>query len=115
MFAHIFSFEYASYDFVSEGTDDMNWMARHFFSGGTMPSAGLFLRFQEHLRLDRQWKVGGMHYHRTCEHWLQNMDKNIGSIRPLFAQCYGAGQETKWVNRWRTFYIACSEMFAYNN
>ena len=34
-------------------------------------------------------------------------------MRQLFVRTYGAAEADRWVERWRLFFIACSELFAY--
>ena len=34
------------------------------------------------------WHVNGLHYRKTSETWLQNMDKYKHEIMPLFRQAY---------------------------
>jgi len=111
LFVHIFTHREFAYPYESTGRDD--WMAEHFFSGGQMPSEKLLLEFQEDLHLSEMWPINGRHYAQTCEDWLKNMDANLESIRPIFSECYGEGEATIWIVRWRVFFIACAELFAY--
>ncbi len=111
LFVHVFAHRQFAYPFNSQDPND--WMARYFFAGGQMPSADLLTRFQAELRLRDQTWIDGRHYARTCEDWLRNMDAHPDAIRPLFSACYGKGEETKWINRWRVFFLACAELFAY--
>jgi len=58
--------------------------------------------------------VNGEHYSKTLEAWLKKHDGNWKRIMPLFEQTYGSRSEAVvWFNRWRIFYIACSELFRY--
>jgi cyclopropane-fatty-acyl-phospholipid synthase len=88
-------------------------MARHFFTGGMMPSDDLLPRFQSDLRLLEQWRVDGTHYQRTCEAWLARMDRHRTEIMPLFAEAYGGKDMVKWWVYWRVFFMACAELFGY--
>jgi cyclopropane-fatty-acyl-phospholipid synthase len=88
-------------------------MARHFFTGGTMPSDDLLERFPEDFQLDRRWKVSGLHYQKTCEAWLRRMDKRRHLVLPILAETYGMEQVERWWVRWRVFFMACAELFAF--
>jgi cyclopropane-fatty-acyl-phospholipid synthase len=113
LFTHIFTHHALSYHFVAR--DDTDWMSRYFFTGGQMPAHDLLPQFQEHLTLEADWRVNGRHYQRTAEHWLQNMDRHRDEIIPLFRDTYGADQAVKWWAYWRTFYMACAELWGYRN
>ena len=80
-----------------------------------MPSDDLLLYFNEHLSIQQHWHVSGMHYSKTSEAWLQNMDQHEAEIMPLFEQTYGKDQAVKWWVYWRIFYLACAELWGYNN
>jgi len=110
-FLHIFTHARFAYHFVVR--DQTDWMSRHFFTGGMMPSDNLVARFQDDLTLLDHWRVNGRHYQRTSELWLENMDRNQRALRPLLATTYGPDQATKWWVYWRVFFMSCAELFGY--
>jgi cyclopropane-fatty-acyl-phospholipid synthase len=112
LFVHIFCHERFAYPFEPDGDND--WMARHFFTGGLMPSFDLLPRFDRDLAVETSWRVNGVHYARTLEAWLERMDANRQVLWPLFIKTYGADHARKWWVYWRIFFLACSELFAYD-
>jgi len=112
-FKHIFVHRNSPYLFEVQDEDD--WMSQFFFSGGMMPSDDLPLHFQQKLKFLRRWRWDGTHYEKTANAWLENMDANADKITPILAATYGLDHMTQWCNRWRIFYMACAELFGYNN
>jgi len=110
-FVHIFTHREHSYAFDTEGDD--NWMGRHFFTGGQMPGHDLLPRFQKDLLLENEWAWGGVHYAKTAEAWLANMDAHALRVREIFRKTYGETDAERWVNRWQVFFMACAELFGY--
>ncbi len=110
-FKHIFVHRSCAYEFIDQGPSD--WMSRHFFSGGMMPSDDLPMRFQRDLQLIGQWRWNGQHYEKTANAWLKNMDSRQHEIMPILAQTYGAESAGKWFMRWRIFFMACAELFGH--
>jgi cyclopropane-fatty-acyl-phospholipid synthase len=110
-FAHIFCHRSRTYTYEVDGASD--WMAQYFFTGGMMPSEALFSRYQDHLRLREQWRVDGRHYQKTCNAWLGKLDAQRDFVMPILRDCYGNDAE-RWFYRWRLFFMACAELFAYD-
>jgi cyclopropane-fatty-acyl-phospholipid synthase len=110
-FVHVFCHRDTPYLFETKGAT--NWMGRHFFTGGTMPSEDLFGHFGEDLKIQRQWRVNGMHYWRTCEQWLKNADCNRAEILARFERDLSPREAKRHLQRWRIFFMACAELFRY--
>jgi cyclopropane-fatty-acyl-phospholipid synthase len=110
-FMHVFAHRGAPYAFVDR--DESDWMSRHFFSGGMMPSDDLALHCQDDLRLLQRWRWDGRHYQRTAEAWLANMDAHRSTLMPLLVQTYVADADVWWT-RWRLFFMSVAELFGYD-
>jgi cyclopropane-fatty-acyl-phospholipid synthase len=110
-FMHVFTHREAPYPFTERDASD--WMSKHFFSGGMMPSDDLALHCQDALRLLQRWRWDGTHYQRTAEAWLHNMDRRRDALRPLFAKVYGSDAGVWWT-RWRLFLMSVAELFGFD-
>ena len=111
LFIHIFTHREFTYFF--EVNDASDWMAKYFFTGGMMPGADLYWRFQDDLRLTAAWAVDGTHYQKTLEAWLARMDSQKTELWPLFAGTYGR-EAQRWWNYWRVFLMASAELFGFD-
>lgn len=112
MFVHVFSHIDRPYRF--EVSDDSDFIAQHFFTGGVMPSHDLMHQYADLMQVEADWRWDGTHYQRTADLWLQNFDRNQTEIRTLMTQVYGA-DAALWMRRWRRFFMATAGLFGDSN
>ncbi|PVM81075.1 SAM-dependent methyltransferase [Caulobacter radicis] len=110
LFLHVFSHATTPYRFETEDPDD--WIARHFFSGGIMPSHDLAWQFPDLFEVAMDWRWSGAHYARTALQWLERFDAAREVIDPLLAEVYGADARI-WRRRWRLFFLATAGLFGH--
>jgi cyclopropane-fatty-acyl-phospholipid synthase len=109
LFIHVFSHRAAPYRF--DLGDKADWIAKHFFTGGIMPSHGLIRQFPT-FAVEQEWRWSGAHYRRTADDWLANYDRNAAEILPILRDVYG-DQAGIWRRRWRLFFLATSGLFGH--
>ena len=111
LFVHVMCHHARAYRFSRAGPGD--WMAREFFTGGLMPSPTLVPKFRGELESEDGWFLPGTHYARTSEAWLANLDRERGRVLSVLADTYGPASSAHRVQRWRLFFLAVAETFAY--
>lgn len=112
-FMHVFTNRHVPYPF--EVKDSSDWMSEYFFTGGMMPCDDMPLYFQDDLKINTSWAWDGKHYAKTANAWLKNMDENKIKVMDIINKTYGREQGQLWWMRWRLFFMACAELFAYNH
>jgi cyclopropane-fatty-acyl-phospholipid synthase len=110
LFLHFFSHRCSPYRF--EPNDASDWIARHFFSGGIMPSHGLIREFADCFAVEEEWRWSGCHYRRTALDWLANYDRNLDAIAAVLRPVYGE-DAALWMRRWRLFFLAVAGLFGH--
>ena len=108
VFVHVFSHHELAYAYES------GWMAKHFFTAGTMPSHELIPHFAGELTLEEQWTVSGLNYARTAEAWLGRMDAARGEVLEALSRTYGSDAQRR-LHMWRIFFMACAELWGYRS
>ena len=104
-FTHVFSGRDVCFRYDAD--DSRDWMARHFFSGGLMPSDDLFLHLQDDLAVVDHWFLGGEHYHRTALAWLDNLEAHRAELDTMVGKVA--------VRRWRAFFAGCAALWGHND
>jgi len=110
LFMHVFSHARVPYAF--DHTDQTDWIAQHFFTGGVMPSHDLIREFDSLFEVADEWRWSGVHYARTANDWLANMDANEKAVARVLRPVYGADVKL-WQRRWRLFFLATAGLFGH--
>jgi cyclopropane-fatty-acyl-phospholipid synthase len=111
VFVHVFAHREHLWEFEDRGPGD--WMTRHFFAGGIMPSHAHFTRLVTPATIEESWWIDGTHYQRTLEAWLERLDGAQSAVAEVLGPVYGE-DTPRWVRRWRMFFMACAEFFGYD-
>jgi cyclopropane-fatty-acyl-phospholipid synthase len=111
LFIHIFTHKNLAYLFETTGA--RNWMGRYFFTAGMMPSDDLMFYFHDDLRVEDHWTLSGLHYKKTAEAWLSNMDSRRDELLAVLREVYGRPEAKRWFQRWRIFFMACAVLWGY--
>ncbi len=110
LFLHIFS--HTKYPYRFDHTNQADWIAQHFFTGGIMPSHGLIRQFPDCFVVEKDWRWSGLHYQKTALDWLTRFDENRQPIDRVLSEVYGA-EAGLWRQRWRLFYLATAGLFGH--
>lgn len=115
MFVHVFSHRELLYLYETDDGEE-SWMARHFFTGGVMPSHDLLPRVFRGMTLEQDWRMDGTGYARTLEAWLMRLDARRDDVTGALVPGGGAPKGGAIaVQRWRMFLMACAELFAFDH
>jgi cyclopropane-fatty-acyl-phospholipid synthase len=97
--------------------DDVNdsWMSKNFFSGGMMPYINFYDDIKGTLELSKSWQESGLHYKKTLDFWLKNLDFHQIPIEKILDNQINNIKSHVLINRFRIFLITCSELFGYND
>jgi cyclopropane-fatty-acyl-phospholipid synthase len=108
----VFAHRTLAFRFDAQARSD--WIGRHFFTGGTMPSDDLLPRVADQLTLVDQWRVSGTHYAKTATAWLENLDANRDAARAVLAGHVGPRRAGRQLRRWRLFFLSCEGLWGYD-
>lgn len=111
LFLHVFTHRDSAYRF--EHSDRADFIAQHFFTGGLMPSQDLAGAFPDLFEVEAEERWSGVHYQRTANDWLANMDRNPEAVSRAMREAYGAALEPLWTRRWRRFFMATAGLFGH--
>jgi cyclopropane-fatty-acyl-phospholipid synthase len=112
LFVHVFAHARFAYLFQTRADDD--WMGRHFFTGGMMPSEDLLPRVRGPFALEDRWTVPGTHYARTSEAWHARLLERADAATAALVGPLSEEEARLQVRRWRMFFLACAELFGFD-
>ena len=83
LFIHVFCHKNFPYEFKVKSSNNADWMARNFFTGGTMPAFDTFLFFQKNLAIQNTWMVNGVHYSKVSQIYLPRLRVTMLQTRSI--------------------------------
>jgi cyclopropane-fatty-acyl-phospholipid synthase len=110
----LFVHHFCHREFLYTFDDENSWMARHFFTAGMMPNFNYLENFTQDFALIQQWKINGLHYQKTALAWLYNLRIHQKEIIDVFTREKLSNPRLYW-HYWRLFFLACAELFGYND
>jgi cyclopropane-fatty-acyl-phospholipid synthase len=110
LFLHVFS--HAAHPYRFDDSDQGDWIAQHFFTGGMMPSHDLAARFPDLFAVEQSWRWNGEHYARTARDWLALFDAREAEVASVLRGVYGDAWPM-WRRRWRIFFLATAGLFRF--
>jgi len=110
LFVHVFAHRDRPYLFEVGGAGD--WMARNYFTGGMMPSEDWIPLAIDTLEHRQTWRFDGRHYTRTLAAWRGRLEDRREHAVEVLSQGVSVEEGVRRYHRWRTFLIACEELFA---
>jgi cyclopropane-fatty-acyl-phospholipid synthase len=113
LFVHVFAHRTLAFRFDAQARSD--WIGRHFFTGGTMPSDDLLPRVAQDLTLVDQWRLSGTHYARTATAWLDRLDEHRESAIAVLADRDGTRAARRQFRRWRLFFLSCEGLWGFDD
>ncbi|NNC23127.1 class I SAM-dependent methyltransferase [Salinisphaera sp. USBA-960] len=111
LFVHVVAHKFLMSRGMDTGTND--WLARHLFAGGVIPSEHLFAHFQTDLALLDHWWLSGTHYRDTANAWLDRLDANRKTIHSLLTDAASATRRRR-IQSWRLRLMAMAELFGHD-
>ena len=112
VFLHVFCHRAVAYEYRTDRSED--WLGRHFFTGGMMPSRDLLHRLSIPFDVEEEWTWSGENYRRTADAWVERLDAGRDEVRRILAGLRGGEDAAREVRRWRMFFLACSELFGWH-
>jgi len=111
LYLHVFAHQERAYFF--DDADPSDWMSRHFFTGGLMPSRDLPGRFPDLFAVEEAQWWPGTHYRDTAEEWLHRLDLHHGALLKIVRSQSQVRDPGALLRRWRLFILACAETFGF--
>ena len=109
-FLHIFT--HRSGACLFDRAENEDWIARHFFTGGVMPSHHLIRQYADLFAVEKEWRWSGTQYQRTAQDWLENFDSHRDEIERVLRDVHGEETALR-MRRWRWFLLATAGLFGY--